>query len=266
MSLENGKRTDRITVSVIMPAYNAERYIEAAIRSVMAQTCPDWELIVIDDCSQDATAAVVERLAREDGRITLLHNEVNMGVAKTRNRGLDLCRGSYAALLDSDDLWYPEKLARQVELARETGADLVYCSYAIVDENGRKKCDDFIVPETTDFEASLTKSVISCSTALLSRDVVDAYRFDTAYYHEDLALWLQILKSGHTACGVPEVLAEYRVMDGTRAANKLKSAAYRWQIYRKLLGFSVSESAKLLLRYGLLGLRKYKRHSDNTKG
>ena len=59
MSLENGKRTDRITVSVIMPAYNAERYIEAAIRSVMAQTCPDWELIVIDDCSQDATAAAV---------------------------------------------------------------------------------------------------------------------------------------------------------------------------------------------------------------
>lgn len=249
----------RPMVSVIMPAYNGERFIEAAIRSVMAQTFTDWELIVIDDGSQDATVDVITRLMGEDPRITLLRNEKNLGVANTRNRGLDLAAGGYVALLDSDDLWYPEKLEKQVALARQTGADVVYCSYAIVDEHGRKKCDDFLVPETTDFDAFLVKSVISCSTVLLSRKVTDAYRFDGTYYHEDLALWLQILKDGHRACGVPEVLADYRVMEGTRASNKLKSAAYRWQIYRKQLGFSLGKSAGLLVQYGLLGLKKYKK-------
>ena len=253
-------------VTVVMPAYNAERYIEIAIRSVMGQTFTDWELIVIDDGSKDATMEIVERLASEDGRITLLRNEANMGVAKTRNRGMARSRGQYVALLDSDDVWHPEKLEKQVALAKETGADVVYCSYALVDENGRKKCDDFIVPAQTDFNASLTKGVISCSTALLSRKVTETYRFDNTYYHEDLALWLQILKAGHVAYGVSDVLADYRVMEGTRAANKLNSAAHRWQIYRKLLGFSVFKSGKLLLKYAVLGLKKYKRNSNDTKG
>lgn len=253
-------------VTVVMPAYNAERYIETAIRSVMGQTFTDWELIVIDDGSKDTTVKIVEQLAREDGRITSLRNEVNMGVAKTRNRGMALASGEFVALLDSDDVWHPEKLEKQVALAKETGADVVYCSYALVDENGRKKCDDFIVPAQTDFQASLTKGVISCSTALLSRKVTQAYQFDNTYYHEDLALWLLILKDGHSARGVTDVLADYRVMEGTRAANKLNSAAHRWQIYRKLLGFSVFKSGKLLLKYAVLGLKKYKRNSNGTKG
>lgn len=253
-------------VTVVMPAYNAERYIETAIRSVMEQTFTNWELIVIDDGSKDATMTIVEQLAQEDDRITSLRNEANMGVAKTRNRGMTRARGQYVALLDSDDVWRPEKLEKQVALAKETGADVVYCSYALVDENGRKKCDDFIVPAQTDFQASLTKGVISCSTALLSRNVTQVYQFDNTYYHEDLALWLQILKAGHIARGVTDVLADYRVMEGTRAANKLNSAAHRWQIYRKLLGFSVFKSGKLLLKYAVLGLKKYKRNSNGTKG
>ena len=265
MTMENRTDATSVAVSVIMPAYNAARYIETAIRSVLAQTFPNWELIVIDDGSKDTTVEVVEQLAREDSRITLLRNETNMGVAKTRNRGMALAQGRYIALLDSDDIWRSEKLEKQVVLAQETGADIVYCSYAIVDEYGHQKCDDFIVPVETDFDASLVKSVISCSTALLTRELADTYRFDDTFYHEDLTLWLQILESGHIARGVTEVLADYRMMDGTRAANKLQSAAHRWQIYRKRLGFSVWKSAKLLMKYGVLGLKKYKNHSNNAK-
>lgn len=257
---------ERVTVSIVMPAYNAERYIETAVRSVMAQTFTDWELIIIDDGSRDSTVDVIERLVREDTRIIFLRNETNMGVAKTRNRGMEQSHGRYIALLDSDDVWYPEKLEKQVGLAKETGADIVYCSYAIVDENGEKKCNDFIVPETTDYNASLVKSVISCSTALLSRHVMDRYQFDSTYYHEDLALWLQLLKDGCRACGVTDVLAVYRVMDGTRAANKLKSAAHRWQIYHELLGLPFGKSAMLLLEYGMLGLQKYRKRSNSAKG
>lgn len=259
MTVQHEEGRAGVTVSVVMPAYNAGPYIEIAVRSVMEQTFADWELIVVDDCSDDSTAEIVKRLAAEDERIVFLRNETNMGVAKTRNRGLELAKGSYVALLDSDDIWRPEKLEKQVALAKETGADIIYCSYAIVDANGDKKCDDFIVPAATDFDASLIRTVISCSTALLSRKVVDTYRFEDGFRHEDMVLWMQILKAGYKARGVTEVLADYRVMDGTRASNKLKSAANRWRIYHDFLGFSPSKSTMLLLQYSVLGLKKYRK-------
>lgn len=248
-------------VSVVMPAYNAERYIEEAIRSVMGQTFQNWELLVLDDCSTDSTAAVVEKLAEEDSRIVFLRNPQNMGVARTRNRALDLCRGNYVALLDSDDVWTSDKLQKQLDLAAETGADIIYCSYGIINEHGVHTCEDFIVPKETDFETFLTRSVISCSTALLSAKITKQYRFHTDFYHEDLELWYRLLRDGFTARGVTDVLAQYRVMDGTRASNKLRNARFRWRIYRDAMGFSVWKSTKLLTRYAILGLRKYKKHT-----
>lgn len=126
--------TDRFNplVSVIMPAYGAEAYIEEAIASVQAQTYENWELLVLEDCSPDRCAQIVEDMAREDSRIRLLRNEKNMGVARTRNRGLDLCRGDYVAFLDSDDLWRPQKLQKQLALAKKgTGRHhlLLLCHY-----------------------------------------------------------------------------------------------------------------------------------------
>ena len=99
--------TETPRVSVIIPAYEAAAYITKAIRSVQAQTVCDWELIVLDDGSKDDTVQTVAALAQEDPRIRLYPNETNMGVAKTRNRGIALCRGRYVAFLDSDDAWYP---------------------------------------------------------------------------------------------------------------------------------------------------------------
>lgn len=255
-----------VTVSVIMPAYNAVAYIEEAIRSVMAQTFTDWELIVIDDGSIDATCEVVERLAAEDSRIRLMRNEQNCGVAVTRNRGLDVCRGAWVALLDCDDLWLPEKLEQQLALAAASGADIVYCSYGIMDEQGSKLCDDFIVPPTTDYRASMARSVISCSTALLSRRVVDNYRFNPAYYHEDCVLWLQLLRDGYDARGVDAVLARYRVSRGSRASNKIKAAIERWRIIRRYMKEPFFTAVGILIRYALLAVRKYKKVQSDTKG
>lgn len=245
--------------SVVMPSYNEQKNIEAAIRSVMRQTLQDWELLVVDDCSTDATVSIVKKLMQEDERIKLICSNCNQGVAAARNHGLDLCRGDYVALMDSDDIWFPDKLAKQIQLAQEKAADIVYCSYQIINDAGSSICADFIVPPATDFQASLTQSVMSCSTILLSREIVDHYRFSTKYYHEDLALWLQLLKDGYKAFGVEEVLASYRLSSGTRASNKLRTVYHRWKIYRKMMGFSVFQSSKLLIRYALLGLQKYKR-------
>ena len=244
-------------VSVVMPAYNMERYIGAAIHSVQEQTYSNWELLVIDDGSGDSTCDIVERLAKEDRRIRLIRNKKNIGVAQTRNRGFELASGKYVALLDSDDLWRKEKLARQISLAEETGADVIYCSYAIIGETGRKICDDFIVPQITDFEKCLSKIVISCSTALLSREVYKNYRFNPDYYHEDLVFWLQVLQDGLVVSGVTDVLADYRVHEGTRASNKLRTAVNRWKVYRSYFGLPVGKSVIVFAIYAFLGVKKY---------
>lgn len=247
------------TVSVVMPAYNSEAFLEQAIRSVMAQTEENWELLVLDDASQDGTWAAAERLAREDGRIRLIRNEENMGVARTRNRGFELCRGAFVALLDSDDIWHPEKLERQLALLRRSGAALCYCAYEIIGETGEAVRAPYAVPERVDFEELLKENVISCSTVVLRRDIVDAYRFDPGYYHEDYVLWLQILKDGHRAVGCRETLAKWRLNPGSRSFNKLKSAHNRWKIYRDHLRMPFFKSLAAFAAYAAAGLRKYRK-------
>lgn len=246
-------------VSVIMPAYNAARFIEEAILSVIAQTVSDWELIVIDDCSQDNTRDIIAELAKKDSRILFVANEQNMGVAKTRNRGLDICRGRYVAFLDSDDYWQPVFMEKMIARAEETGADIIYCSYALVDEQDKPVCNDFLVPLETTFEESIIRSVITCSSVLITAQLASNHRFPTNMYHEDIALWFRILQEGGTARGVAEILAAYRQRKDSRSADKLISACRRWPIYRKHLHLPFFRTIGVMIRYGYYGMVKFKR-------
>ncbi len=246
-------------VSVIMPAYNAAAFLEEAIASVQAQTVTDWELLVIDDCSTDATREIVRKAAAADSRVHLLMNEKNMGAAGSRNRGLDVFQGQYVALLDSDDYWYPRMLEKMLARAEGTKADIIYCAYELVDEEGRKVCNDFRVPDSTTFRESLIRSVITCSTVLVTGDLARNNRFPVNIYHEDIALWFQILRDGGTARGVDEVLAAYRQRTGSKTANKLKSAVRRWKIYRDHLKLPVADCLMTMVQYGYYGLLKFRR-------
>ncbi len=246
-------------VSVIMPAYNAAPFIEEAINSVISQTVTDWELLVIDDSSTDNTSRIVEGIANRDNRVKLLVNEKNMGAAGSRNRGLDIFQGQFVALLDSDDYWYPQMLEKMLARAEETKADIIYCSYELVDEQGKKVCNDFLVPEKTSFRESIVRSVITCSTVLITGELAKNNRFPMNMYHEDIAMWFQILRDGGTARGVSEVLAAYRQRSDSKTSNKLKSAGRRWLIYRKHLKMSIIDCATTMVRYGYYGLKKFKR-------
>ena len=249
---------DTPIVSVIMPAYNAERYIEEAIRSVQAQTMEKWELVVVDDRSTDGTAGLIRNLADQDSRIRPIFSQINRGAAGSRNLALDMCQGQYVAFLDADDLWYPQKLEKQLEKAANTGADIIYCSYALFDGSGKKCHADFSVEEQTTLERMLVRSVMSCSTVLLRASAIRANRFPTNLYHEDYAFWLDLLRSGFTAVGVTEVLASYRVVNGSRSFNKLKSAQNRWRIYRDYLKLPLIPRAKAMVGYAINGLKKYR--------
>lgn len=246
-------------VSVIMPAYNAERFIVEAINSVINQTITDWELIVIDDCSSDETLEIIRTYSKNDKRIQAVANDRNMGVARTRNRGLELACGKYVALLDSDDYWAPQFLEKMLARAEETKTDITYCSYEMVGEDGQKVCNDFIVPLGTSFKESIVRSVITCSTVLLTADLAKSNRFPTNMYHEDIALWFQLLRAGKTASGVQEVLAAYRQRNNSRSSDKIKSAFRRWKIYREHLKMPFLQSIVVMVRYGYYGVAKFKR-------
>ena len=245
-------------VSVVMPAYNAEKYIGEAIRSVRSQTYTNWILLVIDDCSTDHTVDIVQGFVNTDDRIRLFRNDRNLGAAKTRNRGLDLSEGEWVALLDSDDVWHSDKLEKQLAAALDSGSEIIYCSYSLISRDGQR-ISDYIVPEQTSYDDMLKESVFSCSTTLLAKSVVDDNRFSPDYYHEDLAYWLQLLKKGYSASACCEPLADYRIVEGSRSHCKAQSAKNRWEVYRKVEKLPLIKSISVFLSYAVRGLRKYKR-------
>lgn len=249
-------------VSVVMPAYNAAAYIREAMESVIGQTVTDWELIVIDDCSGDESLEIAHEYAKADPRITVMRNECNIGVARTRNRAIECSRGRYIAFLDSDDAWYPEKLQRQIQLLDTTGADMAYCSYAIVGSGSTKVRPDYIVPEKIGFNGLLKENVISCSAMLIKAEIVKEIRFNTDFYHEDYVLGLEILKAGYTAVGCREVLMHWRYIENSRSFNKKKSAKNRWRIYRGYLKLPLFKSLCLFGHYAAAGLKKYRKGKE----
>lgn len=254
------KMTDKMDapmISVVMPAYRARSYVAQAIRSVMDQTVTDWELWVIDDCSDDGTYEAAMAQADGDPRIRVLQNSANLGVSETRNRGLALCRGEYIALLDSDDRWHPDKLERQLARLEAENADMVYSSYCIIDADGNQALEDYIVPDKLDFDRMLRENVVGCSTVLVRREWMRERRFGTAFYHEDYVLWLGLLRDGCRAVGCAEPLVDWRLSENSRSYDKRESAKHRWRIYREYLHLPVGKSIRSFCAYALAGARKY---------
>ena len=255
---QSGVEQKQPLVSVIMPAYNAEEYISEAVQSVMAQTYTNWELLILDDCSTDGTADKARCFSDLDSRITLYSNPKNMGVALTRNKGMALAKGSWVALLDSDDIWHKDKLEKQLVAAENTGADIIYCSYSLMDKNG-EHLSDFIVPERTSYDDMLRKNVIGCSTVFMRSPILIHHHFSPEHYHEDYVLWLELLKSGYIAAASTDVLVDYRIVDGSRSNDKLKSAKNRWLIYREIEKLSLGKSVRVFAEYAFNGFIKHKR-------
>ena len=193
-------QTDRTPlVSVVMPAYNCAKYIAQAIVSVQDQSLKDWELLVMDDASGDETASIVLELAKADPRIKLHTNPTNMGTAQCRNRAMQISRGQYIAYLDSDDIWHPEKLERQLARMKQSQADLVYCAYGYIDEDGIPSSKRFDVLEQTSIRQMLIRNVIGCSTVMVTKEIAQQYRFSSQYHFEDYVFWLALLKEGWNA-------------------------------------------------------------------
>lgn len=244
-------------VSVVMPVYNASKYLEETVQSVLRQTYENFELIMIDDCSKDNSLEIARRYEAQDPRIRVIAGETNQGVARVRNRGILEAKGAYIALLDSDDVWVDTKLERQVYLLESQEAEIAYCSYDFIDENGNEVLKPFVVPTETNYKKMLVSSVISCSTALITSQLLKAHPFKPEFYHEDYVLWMELLALPVKAVGDQTVLAHYRQVTGSRSNNKVNAALERWRIYRDALNMSLFDSVVAFIRYAIKGVRKY---------
>lgn len=244
-------------VSVIMPAYNSENYIKSAIDSVLAQTYGNFELILINDCSTDSTLDIMNEYAKKDARITVVSNKVNSGVSFSRNRTIMMSEGEYVAFIDSDDIWAPEKLEKQLELiASNPDAVLVYTASGFIKHDGSKI--DFIlhVPEKISRKELLKQNIISCSSVLVKRSCIEGVKMPDDRMHEDFATWLKILKSEKYAYGIDEPLLIYRISKNSKSSNKLKAALMTWRVY-KHAGLSFFERLYYMQFYASRSLKKY---------
>jgi len=251
---------DKPRVSIVMPAYNCIRYISWAVESVLEQSCPDWELIIVDDCSQDGSRERIETFSALDSRIRAFRNERNQGVGRSRNRGVELAKGEWIAFLDSDDVWTADKLEKQLSLlSREPGARLLYTGSAFMTESGEPLDYVLHVPEKIDRRRLLRQNLLSCSSAMVWRELMLRHPFpDRADMHEDFAVWLQILSEEAYAYGVDEPLLIYRLSAQSKSGNKLKAAVMNWNTYRAA-GLGLPGSLYNMCWYAVNGLRKYRK-------
>jgi teichuronic acid biosynthesis glycosyltransferase TuaG len=238
----------RARVSVVMPAYDAERTLAASMRSVLAQTHADVELLVVDDRSRDATWAIAERLAAYDARVVPIRQPRNGGVAAARNAGIEAAQGSHLAFLDSDDRWYPDKLERQLARMRATGAKLSYASYRRVDE-GDRALSVVRPPAEIDYAAMLKSNRIGNLTGLYDRSLGDA-RFRKVG-HEDYVFWLEMMRRAGRGVRADdgEPLADYLVRAGSLSSDKLRAAGWQWRIYRDIERLDVARAAWYFAHY-----------------
>lgn len=222
-------------VSVIIPVFNAGKFIDETIGTVRSQTYGCWELILVDDGSTDDGRGKIEKWCREDERIRLVVKEKNEGVARARNTGVDHAKGRYIAFLDADDIWRPEKLEKELEFMKEKDAAFGFTAYEFADEEGYETDQWVAVPETLTYKEALSRTVIFTSTVMfdmtkISKDMIKMPEVPS----EDTATWWKILRSGYTAYGLDEVLTVYRRPAGSLSANKLVAIKRIWNLYRNV--------------------------------
>lgn len=247
-------------VSIITPCYNAAQTLEETIASVKRQTYHNWELLIVDDCSNDESVSILKQEAINDPRVRYITLETNMGPAGARNEALRRAKGKYIAFLDSDDLWVSEKLSKQVAFMEKYDLSFSFTNYRIVKENGEKTDRVVIGPDRIDFEYLLKNTIIGTLTVMLNSEMVGPIQMTSVRNcTEDFALWLSILKKGITAVRLNEELAYYRKSSQSDSGNKLKSAKKTWNTYRKTQELNIIRTIWYFSHYSVNAYRKHAR-------
>lgn len=229
---------DNERVSVITPVYNAARFISETVKSAVEQTYKDLEIILVDDCSKDNSAEIITALQKDYPNIIYHKQEVNQGAAVARNAALKLASGRYVAFLDSDDLWVPDKIERQLCLMKENDCPFSYAAIDFMDEGGNIIKGKRTIQETCDYSFLLRNTIIATSTVVIDRNVLGDFQMPLRRGGQDYATWLMLLRGGTVARGINEVLSHYRILSKSLSSNKWQSIKQVWQIQKHDEGLS----------------------------
>ncbi|CAH7385218.1 UDP-Glc:alpha-D-GlcNAc-diphosphoundecaprenol beta-1,3-glucosyltransferase WfgD [Vibrio chagasii] len=250
-----------MSVSIVMPMYNASKTIEDAIQSVINQTFSEWELIIVDDSSSDDSVELVKEIASRESRIKLVTLNENSGSpSKPRNEALKRVNYEFIAFLDADDLWFPNKLARQVDiLVRNRNINFLCSGYEVID-NKNNIVGSFLPPPEFGYNDLLKHNSIGCLTAIFRREFLGEKSFPKCG-HEDYALWLGMTRNGEKIYSIDEKLASYRLLENSVSSNKFKVGKFFYTIYRYREGFGFFTSMFMMIRYFIFALNKYERNN-----
>lgn len=243
-------------VSIIMPSYNSSKFVGESIQSVLDQTYTDWELLITDDCSKDNSVEVINGYVAKDNRIKLFPLEKNVGAASARNVSISNATGKYIAFLDSDDLWLPNKLERQLKFMQENNCALSMSDYNVIAEDGSDLNKKISVPESINYSQYLRNTIIGCLTVIVDREKVGNFEMPIIKSSHDMALWLLLMKRGFKFYGLNESLAKYRLVSTSNTAKKWKAAKDVWKVYREIEHLNVVYSAFNFCGYALNAVLK----------
>ena len=222
-------------VSIVMPSYKCGRFIEKSINSVQEQTYQNWELIIVDDCSEDGTIGVAQAFMEKDKRISLFQNAVNSGAAVSRNVALKNAKGRWIAFLDSDDLWEPTKLEKQIKFMEENGYAFSYHEYKEIDEedkelgvhvSGKKHVGKFDM-----FSCCWP----GCLSVMYNAEKIGLIQINDIKKNNDTAMWLKVIRKADCYL-LPETLGKYR-----RRANSITPKPIWQRIWAHYPLFRVAE-------------------------
>ena len=250
-------------ISIITPAYNCAKTIDDTIKSVQNQSYTNWEMLIVDDCSTDDTAAIVRRYAENDNRIRLICLSENSGSAVARNVAIRNARGRYIALLDSDDLWKTEKLEKQFMFMQSNDYAFTFTAYDVFRNLSDTKRKIFAAPTKINYKQYLQNSIIGCLTVMIDKEQIPDFHMESGYL-EDVLTWMYYLRKGITAYGLNENLASYRLSSSSKSAKKLKNAQRYYQCLKQQEGIGLP--IRLWYHWGYLYHATQKRlFSQKTK-
>lgn len=245
-------------VSIIIPLYNTKSLLKQTIDSVLAQTYTDWEIIVVDDCSTDGSFEHAQFLAEKDSRIKVYKMDQNSGPGSATKFGFEKSSGGLVAFIDSDDLWAPDKLSKQITFMEENNYEFTCTDYEQINEDGESihrviKCKDKAAYKTV-----LKTCPVGSSTVILTASLLRQVDIPTIRKNNDYTLWLRLLKIYPCIYGMHETLMYYRVWSQSISYNKFKKVKYFWIAYREYEDFSILKSLFLLMEWTVIKVLRIK--------
>ena len=236
-------------VSILTPTYNIEKFIRSTIESAQNQSYTNWEMILVDDASADNTVAIIEEFVKKDSRIKLFKLPENRGNGFARNAALEKATGKYIAYLDADDLWFPEKLEKQIQFLKANNLHFTFSFYDSINEEGNDLNRRVESPNPLTYKQLFFCNYVGNLTAVYDADYFGKIILETSQKRQDWRIWLTILKQIKIAKPVPESLAFYRIRKDSVSSSKFKLIKHNFGVYREFHGYNFVFSILLMIRF-----------------